>query len=131
MISKDFNLNQPFRRSQQKLIWNYLNCIYHQITFKYQILICCSLKTFPASSLPSSKSWMSFKTFWHNFFVWKYSTFWLEVAFTMDWISCKIFLLLSRTFLLLVSKIWYVDLQYLFRLAVVTIASKIKVKIFG
>ena len=80
-ILKHLELNRSFKSSQQKLIWNYLNCICHENNFQSQILIRCSLngkhyssfKHFLASLLPTSKSWKNFKTFWQNSFVWKYS----------------------------------------------------------
>ena len=55
-----------------------------RMAFKYQTVICCTLtgkhwllfiQNFTASSLQISRSWMSFKSFWQNSFVWKYSLY--------------------------------------------------------
>ena len=42
-ISKYLELSGSFKSSQQKLIWNYLNCICHENNFQKQTVVRCSL----------------------------------------------------------------------------------------
>ena len=84
-----------------------------KITFKYQILISCSLtgkhwllfiQKFSSILTANQQIMNEFLDFLTEFFCLKVlCMFWLKVAFAIDWIICKIFLLLSWTFLLLLN----------------------------
>ena len=86
-----------------------------KITFKYQLLISCSLtdkhwllfiQKFYSILTANQQIMNEFLDFFTEFFCLKVlCMFWLKVAFSIDWIICKIFLLLSWTFLLLLNNI--------------------------
>ena len=136
---KHLELNRSFRSSQQKLIWNYLNFIYHGNNFQipnidmllinWQTLAVVHSNIFQHPRYQPANPERVLKLFDRILLFESILYVLIKITFAMGWLTCKSFWLLSWTLLLLVNKILILTIFLCLLCQPLDLKSKSKIKV--